>query len=105
MVAVSLKKKLKGDSSRTHEVGQSHPYRLACISLLLHLFFFFKQKTAYEIGLGIPAEPLFRSDIVLVAGCPCDFLGAFRIACDLAVLGGDLGQQYQIGRASCRERV
>src|SRR5260370_28170558 len=25
------------------------------------LFFFFKQKTAYEIGLGIPAEPLFRS--------------------------------------------
>src|SRR5437870_13548288 len=28
--------------------------------MLLHLFFF-KQKTAYEIGLGIPAEPLFRS--------------------------------------------
>src|SRR5437762_8513596 len=26
--------------------------------------FFFKQKTAYEIGLGIPAEPLFRSDIM-----------------------------------------
>src|SRR5438093_9859661 len=25
------------------------------------LFFFVKQKTAYEIGLGIPAEPLFRS--------------------------------------------
>src|SRR4028118_1785444 len=23
---------------------------------------FLKQKTAYEIGLGIPAEPLFRSD-------------------------------------------
>src|SRR5438105_5559020 len=23
--------------------------------------FFFKQKTAYEIGLGIPAKPLFRS--------------------------------------------
>src|SRR5437667_4224409 len=29
--------------------------------LLLGVFFFFKQKTAYEIGLGIPAEPLFRS--------------------------------------------
>src|SRR5438445_11799459 len=27
----------------------------------LSYFFFFKQKTAYEIGLGIPAEPLFRS--------------------------------------------
>src|SRR5437763_16520995 len=25
--------------------------------------FFFKQKTAYEIGLGTPAEPLFRSAI------------------------------------------
>src|SRR4051794_41367641 len=31
------------------------------------LFFFFKQKTAYEIGLGIPAEPLFRSGKVTVA--------------------------------------
>src|SRR5436305_15157655 len=27
----------------------------------IHHVFFFKQKTAYEIGLGIPAEPLFRS--------------------------------------------
>src|SRR2546423_9209224 len=29
--------------------------------MLDSFFFFFKQKTAYEIGLGIPAEPLFRS--------------------------------------------
>src|SRR5687767_15196663 len=29
----------------------------------LIIFFFFKQKTAYEIGLGIPAEPLFRSSL------------------------------------------
>src|SRR5436190_5240942 len=28
--------------------------------------FFFKQKTAYEIGLGIPAEPLFRSLICIL---------------------------------------
>src|SRR5207244_8311680 len=28
------------------------------------LFLFFKQKTAYEIGLGIPAEPLFRSQLI-----------------------------------------
>src|SRR5690625_5878034 len=37
----------------------------ACILILRILFvvfiFFFKQKTTYEIGLGIPAEPLFRS--------------------------------------------
>src|SRR5437867_5393323 len=31
-------------------------------SCLFVFFFFFKQKTAYEIGLGIPAEPLFRSE-------------------------------------------
>src|SRR5262249_56589237 len=30
------------------------------------IFFFFKQKTAYEIGLGIPAEPLFRSNLKLL---------------------------------------
>src|SRR5258708_20855960 len=29
--------------------------------VLVQGIFFFKQKTAYEIGLGIPAEPLFRS--------------------------------------------
>src|SRR5204862_4262312 len=29
---------------------------------VVFIFFFFKQKTAYEIGLGIPAEPLFRSN-------------------------------------------
>src|SRR5437763_12874247 len=27
------------------------------------IIFFFKQKTADEIGLGIPAEPLFRSTL------------------------------------------
>src|SRR5437016_11008613 len=31
-------------------------------SNIVMCFFFFKQKTAYEIGLGIPAEPLFRSN-------------------------------------------
>src|SRR5256885_2660675 len=30
-------------------------------SYVFKYIFFFKQKTAYEIGLGIPAEPLFRS--------------------------------------------
>src|SRR5205823_7647434 len=31
------------------------------VGLVTRVLFFFKQKTAYEIGLGIPAEPLFRS--------------------------------------------
>src|SRR5699024_11924709 len=30
-------------------------------SIFSSFIFFFMQKTAYEIGLGIPAEPLFRS--------------------------------------------
>src|SRR5437868_14704243 len=30
-------------------------------SMRAHSICFFKQKTAYDIGLGIPAEPLFRS--------------------------------------------
>src|SRR5437667_1034161 len=34
------------------------PLRPGCFCV-----FFFKQKTAYEIGLGIPAEPLFRSSV------------------------------------------
>eukprot|EP00456_Euglypha_rotunda_P090326 TRINITY_DN94654_c0_g1_i1.p1 TRINITY_DN94654_c0_g1~~TRINITY_DN94654_c0_g1_i1.p1 ORF type:complete len:111 (-),score=19.35 TRINITY_DN94654_c0_g1_i1:146-478(-) len=34
---------------------------------VLLIVFFFKQKTAYEIGLGIPAEPLFRSRGVAVS--------------------------------------
>src|SRR5205807_6475466 len=32
-----------------------------CDLVVENILFFFKQKTAYEIGLGIPAEPLFRS--------------------------------------------
>src|SRR5437764_9721514 len=35
--------------------------RIPFSDYLYRSFFFFKQKTAYEIGLGIPAEPLFRS--------------------------------------------
>src|SRR5437870_4868196 len=36
-------------------------YNVAYGVVLFGCVFFFKQKTAYEIGLGIPAEPLFRS--------------------------------------------
>src|SRR5437667_145747 len=33
--------------------------------MMYNIFFFFKQKTAYEIGLGIPAQPLFRSSEIM----------------------------------------
>src|SRR5256885_6143595 len=36
-------------------------YYRTTLYIIVFCFFFFKQKTAYDIGLGIPAEPLFRS--------------------------------------------
>src|SRR5205823_11715243 len=46
---------------------QPAPEHAAPTSASMRLsIFFFKQKTAYEIGLGIPAEPLFRSFIAAV---------------------------------------
>src|SRR5262249_56125258 len=36
--------------------------------------FFFKQKTAYEIGLGIPAEPLFRSKMLTMTNLSTECL-------------------------------
>src|SRR5690349_23389824 len=42
-----------------------YPFSKASALSIFSIFFFiffFKQKTAYEIGLGIPAEPLFRSN-------------------------------------------
>src|SRR5258708_27473571 len=35
-------------------------------------FFFFKQKTGYDIGLGIPADPLFRSVVSVGADIAFD---------------------------------
>src|SRR5438132_3729421 len=40
----------------------SGPSSMCVPTSALFIVFFFKQKTAYEIGLGIPAEPLFRSN-------------------------------------------
>src|SRR4051812_26229426 len=77
-----LKKKVRRDRglncyTRSHVTGN---------------IFFFKQKTAYEIGLGIPAEPLFRSTLmrpslvlflVLWLKLVKDFL---KVRCRLALL-------------------
>src|SRR5207245_5236600 len=41
-------------------------YASFLVFYLFFCFFFFKQKTAYEIGLGIPAEPLFRSALMFL---------------------------------------
>src|SRR5262249_58849300 len=48
-------------SARVGAVGASSTVRLIGRGWGSASVFFFKQKTAYDIGLGIPAEPLFRS--------------------------------------------
>src|SRR5438876_12183883 len=77
--------------------------------------FFFKQKTAYEIGLGIPAEPLFRSVQLLQWNSHIKF----NLTIPLQQLNGletlviiMVANKYaflqitrKIGRASCRETV
>src|SRR5438552_14986198 len=82
--------------------------------------FFFKQKTAYEIGLGIPAEPLFRSKIGVFHNEMLAYQqkeSTARVASIMEntnlskqqqvseIMRQMLTQAQKIGRASCRERV
>src|SRR5438046_3974593 len=108
-------------------------HRFDLRSLPRFCFFFFKQKTAYEIGLGIPAEPLFRSHEVitfLVSMLICILTKNVITSCSVtmmlflhlevkplmtlttvlylscALISGHLAMMLmEIGRASCRERV
>src|SRR5438046_10530135 len=69
--------------------------------------FFFKQKTAYEIGLGIPAEPLFRSSRLLLLNTKDQVYAqnemlAYQQKESTARVASIM---EKIGRASCRERV
>src|SRR5437867_10821521 len=93
--------------------------------ILCFYFFFFKQKTAYEIGLGIPAEPLFRSHAysIVIGGIQGDVLatdnntvGMGDAGIKSAIQGSNVPNPdeavpsfvsgaMEIGRASCRERV
>src|SRR5438094_3478034 len=74
------------------------------------LFFFFKQKTAYEIGLGIPAEPLFRSSfrnrllvIIMVANKYAFLQITRRRFLNEWEAFKKVISRRKIGRASCRE--
>src|SRR4051812_27856668 len=62
-VGVALKKKKKGSKPARTSAGAGVAPGAAGVRRGREdgALFFFKQKTAYEIGLGIPAEPLFRS--------------------------------------------
>src|SRR5690554_8104825 len=94
-------------------------------------FFFFKQKTAYEIGLGIPAEPLFRSESVNFCVMEAikmigvsnlqSFIASMTQKLTLSDISDEsknyldkagittaclrIKSKWKIGRASCRERV
>src|SRR3546814_7051228 len=80
-------------------------------------FFFFKQKTSYEMrisdwssdvcssDLGLQREHLLAGAVPLVlpvAGSSDDVRDRLR---DVVEHRGDLGGVLEIGRASCRERV
>src|SRR3546814_7322337 len=81
-----------------------------CLLVLLSLFFFFKQKTAYEMRISDwSSRVLFRS-----ADCriPPNFAerlaprrGRFSLRRSQVVAPLEQLQGVQIGRASCRERV
>src|SRR5438093_4560407 len=62
---------------------------VCCITCTSPSFFFFKQKTAYEIGLGIPAEPLFRSGIAsaLAGGAMSKLFGGGQKAASGGIQG------------------
>src|SRR5207247_6030314 len=57
----SFKLVRRGPRTRSHVAWRKGAFRKPSWDLCLFVLFFFKQKTAYELGLGIPAEPLFRS--------------------------------------------
>src|SRR5204863_5707736 len=69
---VAFSKARRNDSSLASTRATSRAFSIAIPAWVAYIsssahctssgrLFFFKQKTAYEIGLGIPAEPLFRS--------------------------------------------
>src|SRR5699024_11947491 len=86
-------------------ISVSHSVYILCI------VFFFKQKMAYDLGLGIPDEPLFRSllrlaVIHLLMEAKHWGLRKSRNATSLNSRFKSLDTlKVKIGRASCRERV
>src|SRR3546814_4385017 len=100
-----------------------------CLVFFMLLFFFFKQKTAYEMRISDWSSDVCSSDLLAfqlfaywlppeilngISGIE-DALGlpseAEQLACYEAASGRDIGVDwplyriYKIGRASCRERV
>src|SRR4051812_49594833 len=73
--------------------GASRPFALGRV-------FFFKQKTAYEIGLGIPAEPLFRSCSSKIITSILSFISG-----RLATKSNQIKQLIRNGRSASLQRT
>src|SRR3546814_2929969 len=88
--------------------------------VFLALFFFFKQKTAYEMRISDWSSDVCSSDLVAEAAERIDGRGLGLRALHQfeqphvarrveevgdGEIGGEAVRQAQIGRASCRERV
>ena len=83
----------------------------------MSIIFFFKQKTAYEIGTGDWSSDVCSSDLCSLGGAQDAFDRALSYAQEREQFGRALvefqANQFriadmetdQIGRASCRERV
>src|SRR3546814_1414502 len=72
-------------------------------------FFFFKQKTAYELRISDWSSDVCSSDLIVLRPPPGNIARpAPPVRADEGSIGQSLGQgmsQPEIGRASCRERV
>src|SRR3546814_6825637 len=89
-----------------------------CLFIVCFIFFFFKQKTAYEMRISDWSSDVCSSDLADLrlalqqgmsdfAACRTDvvFLGPAYALAGIVLVHLTVGHDLQIGRASCRERV
>src|SRR3546814_7750284 len=82
-----------------------------CVLCFLVYFFFFKQKTAYEMRISDWSSDVCSSDLWAVeqatrrSGCSWGSSGGRSNSGDRSLAACQGAQGVTIGRASCRERV
>src|SRR3546814_4360451 len=85
-----------------------------CLWLVCALFFFFKQKTAYEMRISDWSSDVCSSDLEVSSVALFGLIASLIVAVVVILVGTytainnvnyPVPNQYQIGRASCRERV
>src|SRR3546814_10340789 len=83
--------------------------RFCSVYLFVYVcFFFFKQKTAYEMRISDWSSDVCSSDLVRIVpdeNPPSVNAPSHRILVGRAEIGAAWAKQSKIGRASCRERV